>query len=172
MGQYLRHRTIRIPDTSHKIAMGLAIGGAVSFSPLMGTHILQGFLFAFFLRGNYIAVVIGTLIGNPWTFPFIWWASMSLGSFLFGLFGLPASSMLPAVVTPEILWDLFKNDPFRLFLPWMTGGYLLCLLSFPLFYGLYYYLVNGAKIAREKALAAARKRKAEKLAKKAEKEQK
>ena len=29
-------------------------------------------LLSFLVRGNYLAAVVGTLVGNPWTFPVIW----------------------------------------------------------------------------------------------------
>lgn len=162
MCRYILHRTIRISDTTHKIAMGLAIGGAISFSPLIFTHIIQGLILAIFLRGNFIAVAIGTIIGNPWTFPFIWWASMNFGSTLFGLAGLPSSTALPDDMSISILWDLIKNEPFRIFAPWMVGGYLITLITLPILYVLYYNLVRGAKLARQRTKDTARRRKEEK----------
>jgi uncharacterized protein (DUF2062 family) len=37
---------------------------------------------AFLLRANVVASAIGTLIGNPLTFPFIWLSSYKLGTAL------------------------------------------------------------------------------------------
>ena len=39
---------------------------------------------AFVVRGNYLAAAIGTAVGNPWTFPFIWAGTYRLGSFMLG----------------------------------------------------------------------------------------
>lgn len=150
--KYIRLRVVRLSDTSAKIAAGLAIGVAVSFSPLMGTHLIQAALIAYIIRANVIASLIGTIIGNPWTFPFIWWAAISLGSALFGLFGLPASTNLPEVMDISIFWDLVTHDPLRIFLPWMLGGYLIALVIWPFCYFFFYNLVKGAKAARKKAL--------------------
>ncbi len=36
------------------------------------------------MRGNFVAVVVGTLVGNPWTFPFLWVAAYEVGHFLLG----------------------------------------------------------------------------------------
>lgn len=63
--KYVRHRLVRVADTTHKIALGLAIGAAVSFTPLVGTHFVQAGLFAFVLRGNVFSAMIGTFVGNP-----------------------------------------------------------------------------------------------------------
>ncbi len=69
---YFWHRVARIPDTSYRIAAGFACGAAISFTPLVGTHFLLSALMAWVLRANVVAALIGTVVGNPWTFPFIW----------------------------------------------------------------------------------------------------
>lgn len=147
---YIKHRTIRLSDTSHKIAIGLACGTAVSFSPLLGTHFIQAGLFTWLLRGNILAGLIGTFVGNPWTLPFVWWGSVEFGAMIISVFGLSAQT-LPAEVNLSVLWELITHEPLRIFLPWMLGGYILGFISFFPFYILFYYLVRGAKIARSKA---------------------
>lgn len=149
--RYVRHRIIRLSDTSHKIAAGLAIGLAISFTPIIGTHFIQAGLLAYLIRANVLASLIGTFAGNPWTFPFMWWSAISFGSFLFGMFGLPASTALPEVIDFSILWDIATNEPRRIFLPWLLGGYLIALVSWPFTYFIFYNMVKGAKLARRKA---------------------
>lgn len=70
--RYLSHRIARIPGTSHDIAVGFASGAAMSMTPFMGFHFVISALLAWILRGNILASALGTLVGNPWTFPFIW----------------------------------------------------------------------------------------------------
>ena len=81
----------------------------------------------------------------------MWWAAISFGSFLFEIFGLPASTSLPDEVSFGIIWDLLKTEPFRIFLPWAVGGYLLGFLSMIVTYPIFLNLVKGAKLARKKA---------------------
>ena len=149
--KYTRYRIVRLSDSNHRIAAGLATGAAISFTPLIGTHFVQAGGIAYIFRFNFISALVGTFMGNPWTFPFMWWAAISFGSFLFGLVGLPASTALPDDVTFSIMWDLIWNEPLRIFLPWLLGGYLLGLLSWPFTYILFYNLVRGAKLARTKS---------------------
>lgn len=149
--KYVRHRVIRLSDSSHKIAAGLAIGVAISFTPILGTHFIQAGLIAYLIRANFLAALIGTFAGNPWTFPFMWWAAIGLGSKLFGLMGLPASTALPDNITFGVFWDIIEHEPLRIFMPWMLGGYLLALLSWPFTYYLFYNMVRGAKAARRQA---------------------
>jgi len=149
--RYVKYRVTRLSDTSQKIALGLAIGAGISFTPFLGTHFIQAGFLAYALRANFLAALIGTFVGNPWTFPFMWWAAMAFGSFLFQIFGLPASATLPDHMTFSVMIDLIKNEPFRIFAPWFVGGYLIAFLSLPLSYMFFYKLVSGAKIARKKA---------------------
>ena len=149
--KYVINRLVRVADSTHKIALGLAIGAAVSFTPLVGTHFIQAGILSFLLRGNVFSAMIGTFVGNPWTFPFMWWAGFSFGSFLFSVFGFEGADSLPDEVTLGILWELVQTDFLSLFLPWMMGGYLLAALAIPFYYIPFYFFVRGAKQARKKA---------------------
>lgn len=80
---YLRRLT-RLSGTPHNIAAGVASGAAISFTPFVGLHVVLGALLALIVRGNLLAMMAGTLIGNPWTFPFIWVASYEVGQYLLG----------------------------------------------------------------------------------------
>lgn len=144
-------RVIRLSDTNHKIAGGLATGVGISFTPIVGTHFIQAGIISYITRTNLMASLVGTFAGNPWTFPFMWWAAISFGSFLFGLVGLPTSTALPDEMSFSIFWGLLTHEPLRIFLPWMLGGYLLGILSWPVSYLIFFQLVKGAKIARKQA---------------------
>lgn len=80
---YVVVRLKRMPGTPHGIAAGLAVGVAVSFTPFF-PHLATAVLLAMLVRGSVIAAWIGTLIGNPSTFPFIWLAAYNLGLVLMG----------------------------------------------------------------------------------------
>lgn len=149
--RYVKHRIVRLSDSTHKIAAGLATGAAISFTPIVGTHFIQAGLLAYIMRANLISSLIGTFVGNPWTFPFMWWGAISFGSFLFGIMGLPAATALPEGVDFAALWEIATNEPLRIFLPWLLGGYLIALLVWPVWYFIFYNMVKAAKIARTRA---------------------
>lgn len=69
---YVLRRLARLPGTSYALAAGFACGAAASFTPLIGFHFLLAGLLAWLMRANILASAIGTVVGNPWTFPFIW----------------------------------------------------------------------------------------------------
>lgn len=149
--KYVILRIIRLSDATHKIALGLTLGTLVSFTPFLGTHFLQAGFFAYIFRANILAALIGTFVGNPWTLPFMWWAAINFGSFLFKLIGLPARDSLPAEIDFHIVWNIITHEPMRIFLPWCVGSYLLWVCIGPFVYIGFYYAVQGAKAARKKA---------------------
>lgn len=69
---YSLHRLARMPGTAYSIAGGFACGAAMSFTPFVGLHFVLAAILAWIIRANIIASAIGTAVGNPWTFPFIW----------------------------------------------------------------------------------------------------
>ena len=78
--EYLRHRIFRLPGTPYSIAAGIACGAAASFTPFVGFHFVLAALLAWLLRANIVASAVGTAVGNPWTFPFIWVWLYELGT--------------------------------------------------------------------------------------------
>ncbi|HNQ92589.1 MAG TPA: DUF2062 domain-containing protein [Alphaproteobacteria bacterium] len=143
--RYVQHRLVRIKDTTGSIARGMAFGAAVSFAPVPGTHIASAAFLSWITRGNILASVIGTLVGNPWTFPFMWWGAYKLGDFVFFALGLPVREM-PAEFTWNNLVHEITNDPLELFVPWVCGGFILGALSWPLFYIIFYRIVRQARL--------------------------
>ena len=66
----IKMKIYRIRDFPESVAIGLAWGAAISFTPLLGFHLIICYLGTYAMRGNLIAATVGSVIGNPWTFPF------------------------------------------------------------------------------------------------------
>ena len=81
---YVGIRLKRIPDTPHKISLGMSCGIFASFTPLFGLHFLIAGLLSYVLRANVVASLIGTFIGNPITFPIITVFNLKLGEWILG----------------------------------------------------------------------------------------
>lgn len=81
---YIWHRLARLPGTPHSIAAGFASGAAISFTPFLGLHIVMACAITYFLRGNYLAAVLGTIVGNPWTFPLFFTLTGAVGALILG----------------------------------------------------------------------------------------
>lgn len=78
--EYLRKRVVRLSASPHVIALGFAAGAFASCTPFVGFHFIIAAAVAFVLGGNIIASAIGTAVGNPLTFPFIWTTTFQLGT--------------------------------------------------------------------------------------------
>ena len=76
-------KLVRVKDSQDKLAIGFACGSMVSFTPFIGFHFFLAVIFAYILRGNIVASLIGTFIGNPFTFPFIWIFIYKVGNIFF-----------------------------------------------------------------------------------------
>ena len=81
---YIHKRLHRLPDSPHRIALGFACGAFVSFTPFFTLHFFLAAGFAWALRGNILASIFGTAVGNPLTFPLIATGSLWLGRALLG----------------------------------------------------------------------------------------
>lgn len=149
---YYKHRVLRTGDSTYKITAGLAAGIAVSFSPFLATHFVQGLVLSFLLRANWVAMFVGTAFGNPWTLPFLFILEYKVGVFLCGLFGFADFVALPADITHDGVLDdssafvahMFDH-PMKLLLPMVVGGYTCALASLPVSYALLYYPVRRAQ---------------------------
>ncbi len=144
--EYIGYRIRRLPDTPHRISLGLACGVFISFTPLFGLHVLCAIALAWLLRANALAGVFGTLAGNPLTFPFIASVSLSLGRLILGhgltgrdfdriaaAFGEALAGLWQSFLSffgvgaPQ--WQklaLFTHD---IFWPYLAGGFLPGLIS-------------------------------------------
>ncbi len=72
----------------------VAAGIMVNFTPLFGFHFLSAAAVAWIIRGNVLAALLATFVGNPVTLPFIALMSVKLGREILGQEGelTPSSS--------------------------------------------------------------------------------
>lgn len=109
------------------IAKGFATGVAMSFTPFVGFHMLLSLLVAKVARQNGIAAALGTIAGNPWTFPIIWYMTLHTGHFLLGSdapklpvnFKVLFDELFHTVITLD--FSAFLSDIWPVFLPMLVG---------------------------------------------------
>ncbi|GAK33851.1 hypothetical protein AQ1_01743 [alpha proteobacterium Q-1] len=152
---YIWHRLVRLKDSAHGVAAGVASGVAISFTPFMGFHLIGAMGIAFAARGNVLAAWAGTLVGNPWTFPFIWMGTYRLGNWIIGgTMGEAAASGLS--------FDLLVHHPTQalgpLLLPMAIGGLPLALISWFVTYWLARRSIERFQAARRIKLEMVRKK--------------
>ena len=129
-GRALRFWTFRLKrlqGSPYAIACGFACGAAVSFTPFIGFHFILAAVLAWALRGNIIASAIGTAVGNPWTFPFIWAGILWIGTWILGY---ERGQELPEDVTFGTIFE----EPGTVLLPMLVGGLPVATLVWLLFF--------------------------------------
>ena len=109
-GQYVTKRILRLTATPHAVAAGVAAGAFTSFTPFMGLHFLLAAVLAWLVRGNLLASALGTFVGNPLTFPFIWAATYNAGHYV--LNNAASASGPPDIVLAmkKVMQALFEFD--------------------------------------------------------------
>ena len=123
--RYVFHRVGRLPATPYSIAAGFACGAAVSFTPFIGFHFASAALIAWLIGGNLLASAIGTVIGNPWTFPLIWFWIYQLGNWMLQLApdrGMPEQLSLQMIFNhPDwLLWPMAVGSIPTAIIAWLA----------------------------------------------------
>jgi uncharacterized protein (DUF2062 family) len=77
-------RIARLEDTPPRTALAFSLGVFVAFLPVLGLQTLVALALAFLLRLNRVAVLLGTLVNNPWTVLLIDPPGLLLGRWLLG----------------------------------------------------------------------------------------
>ena len=137
---YMKHRLRRLPDAPHRIARGIWAGVFISFTPLFGLHFGVAALLSWILRGNMIAALMATFVGNPVTFPFIATLCVEFGNWLLGHpgvispiaifadFGYASAELWTNIAATfrgePAHWDQVRRFFFRIYLPYLVGGLL------------------------------------------------
>lgn len=149
---YAKHRLLRLSSTTHKIATGLACGACVSFTPFFGFHFLMALAYSWLLGGQYLAAIIGTFWGNPWTFPFMFMTSFKIGTYVLSLFGYDFVTMAAFHESLNHVEKDFYQYFIHYYVPTALGGVICMVLFFPVFYLPSYLMIRSAKAARQQHL--------------------
>ena len=139
---YYKLKLARLPASPHAIAAGFACGSMVSFTPLLGLHFLLAIVFAYIIRGNYVAALLGTIVGNPITFPLIWGLIYKVGAFV--------TSTKQKELNHEINIDMIITQTYEIFLPMLLGGAILAIPVWLLTYLLTHSFVSSYKKSKLK----------------------
>ena len=109
-------RFIRLRGLPDEIAKGVALGIFIGMTPTFGFQMLIAIFFAYLLKENRLAAILGVWVTNPVTAPFIYAAEYECGRLLLGMerLALPTEYTLSAFV--DLGWDIV--------LPWCLGSLL------------------------------------------------
>lgn len=167
--QYVLHRMRRLPDPPSRIGRGFACGIFISFTPFFGFHFLGAALCAWIIRGNILASLLGTFVGNALTTPFMAMASLTTGRWLLGTEGTISIKTLPgefaraggelwnnflAIFTErDMHWAHLHGFYEQIFLPYAVGSIIPGVIAGAIGHYLTVPLIKAYHRRREKKMA-------------------
>jgi uncharacterized protein (DUF2062 family) len=93
---------LHLDDEPWRIALSLAVGVFISFTPLWGLQTVLSVLVAAVVGLNKVAILAGTWINLPWFAPFVYAGALKLGGVLVpqltGLGGMSAALLIGTTI--------------------------------------------------------------------------
>ncbi len=150
-------RLHRLAEHPHDISLGVAFGVFISFTPLIGFHLILATVLCIIFGGSKVASWIGTIVGNPATFPIFYWADHKIGSWLMERFGMNTAPVDANLFNAENLsFQTLFQDFTHYLLPIGIGSIILGPLAAAIFYYATYAFVDMTRRRRQERMARAR----------------
>ena len=109
-------RFIRLRGLPEEIAKGIALGIFIGMTPTFGFQMLIAVFFAYLLRENRLAAILGVWVTNPVTAPVIYAIEYEIGRILLGM----ERARLPV----EFSWGAYADLGWNIMYPLWVGGIL------------------------------------------------
>lgn len=137
--KYLRAKireALHLGETPQRTSFAFALGVFIAFSPTYGLHSASVVLLAWAFRLNFPALLVGSLVNNPWTVVPILGATMWTGGVLLG------TQDVPDVSWSELSLTTFYESVLPFILPFTLGALTLSVLGALLAYPLGLLLIS------------------------------
>ena len=108
--RFLKFRILHVNDSSHRIAMGVALGLFIAWMPALGFQIFIALGLAILLRANKFVALLFIWVNNPFTLIPIYYPSYLLGRAITRIFHCKAE--LSSAQTQEMFSRLDSSAPF------------------------------------------------------------
>jgi uncharacterized protein (DUF2062 family) len=134
--QTLLKQVLHLQESPQRTALAFAVGAAIAFCPLYGFHMILVGLCTWAFGLNFVALLTGALINNPWTIVPILGTTYWTGAVIIGQ---PNS---PSFDWNDLSIRAIYEQVMPYALPFAIGGILLSILSAALSYPLALYLIS------------------------------
>lgn len=132
----LLRQVLHLQESPHRTALAFAIGSAIAFCPFYGFHMALVGLCTWAFKLNFIALLAGALINNPWSIVPILGATYWTGAVLLG------RSESPSFDWSELGFRAIYEQVMPYAVPFAVGGVVLSLIAALLSYPLALYLIT------------------------------
>jgi uncharacterized protein (DUF2062 family) len=128
----LLRQVLHLEESPRRTALAFAVGVFIAFSPAYGLHTAMAALCTWIFGLNFLAVMTGAFVNNPWTIVPILGATYWTGAWLLGRTDTPAFNW------DDLSFGGIYQQAFPYLVPFALGGLVLSviggLLSYPLAY--------------------------------------
>jgi len=131
----LLKQVLHLHESPQRTALAFAIGVFIGFSPAYGLHTVLVLFCTWALGLNFLALMAGAFINNPWTLVPILSATYWVGALLLG------RSDSPSFDWHDMSFVAIYEQVMPYAMPFVLGGLVLSLLGAALAYPLAYYFV-------------------------------
>jgi uncharacterized protein (DUF2062 family) len=131
----LLKQILHLQESPQRTALAFAIGVFIGFSPVYGLHTVMVVFCAWALGLNFLALMAGAFLNNPWTLVPILGATYWVGALLLG------RSDSPSFDWQDVSFSAIYAQVMPYAVPFFLGGVVLSLLGAALAYPLAYYFV-------------------------------
>jgi len=138
----LLKQVLHLDESPQRTALAFSIGVFIAFSPTYGLHTLSAVFASWAFRLNFIAVITGSLINNPWTLVPI------LGATFWTGFQVMAMPDVPPLEWQDLSIESLYVHIRPYALPFFMGGLVLSVLGSAIVYPLAYYVVSQYRSRR------------------------
>lgn len=139
---------LKLNNTTHGIALGVAVGVFIATTPTYGFHTLLVIIAAFlFRKANKMAILLGTNISLPPTLPFITWGGYEIGRLVLDRTYPDLSHAYFMKMSHLSLWGIFKAIK-SLYVPLFVGSVILGAILAIFFYIVVFFITRAVKKKR------------------------
>jgi len=147
---FIVQRILHIDDTPHRLALGLAVGIFIAWTPTIGFQMVLVVLLATLCKANKVVGIPLVWISNPFTLPLVYYPNYLVGRYLLGLFNAQTTTNYESQQIRDLMSNLhnmrfyempFWNELGRLLLDIGMDLWLGCVVV-GLFLGLIVYIVS------------------------------
>lgn len=132
---------LHLKESPHRTALAFALGVFIAFTPTYGFHFLTAVLFAWGFRLNFLALLLGSFVNNPWTVVPILGLTLWIG---FLLLGMPDTSVQWESLNTATFYDALL--PYVI--PFALGGMVLSLAGLLLSYPIAFLVISQYRKSR------------------------
>ena len=132
----LLRQVLHLQESPERTALAFAVGTAIAFCPFYGFHMMLVVFCTWAFGLNFIALMTGALINNPWTIVPILGATYWTGALLIGRADVPSFDWR------DLSFRAIYDQVMPYAVPFSLGGLVLSILGAALSYPLAYYFIS------------------------------